>query len=136
MTEQNKNENSQKIVIVIGAGASCDFSDSNSQEKDSNLQKNHAFPSGEALVKMIADEQKISEILICEIQKNFIYNLKRPLYSPYRFISRLVAYYQPFSIDELLDSIKHDKIDILSPLGLKKDDLPRVINEYNSEFLS
>lgn len=132
MTEQNKNENSQKIVIVIGAGASCDFSDSNSQEKDSNLQKNHAFPSGEALVKMIANQQKIFGI----IDNKFKYNLKKMLYSPYQFISRLVTHYQPFSIDELLNSIKRDKIDILSPLGLKDKDLPMVINKYNSEFLS
>ena len=33
-------------------------------------------------------------------------------------ISRLVNYYQPLSIDELLDSIKMNKIDILEPLNL------------------
>jgi hypothetical protein len=36
----------------------------------------------------------------------------------YLLISRLVNHYQPFSIDELLDSINRDKIDYLKPLDL------------------
>lgn len=42
-------------------------------------------------------------------------------------ISSLVNYYQPFSIDELLDSIKTDKIDILEPLKIKKEDLKAIL---------
>ena len=42
-------------------------------------------------------------------------------------ISRLVNYYQPFSIDELLDSIKTNKIDILEPLKIKKEDLKAIL---------
>ncbi len=36
----------------------------------------------------------------------------------YLLISRLVNHYQPFTIDELLDSINRDKIDYLKPLDL------------------
>jgi hypothetical protein len=42
-------------------------------------------------------------------------------------ISRLVNYYQPFSIDELLDSIKTEKIDVLEPLKIKKEDLKAIL---------
>jgi hypothetical protein len=43
--------------------------------------------------------------------------------SRYLHISALVNYYQPFSIDELLDSIINDKIDYLDPLKIKEEDL-------------
>jgi hypothetical protein len=47
--------------------------------------------------------------------------------SRYLQISRLVNYYQPFSIDELLDSIKTEKIDVLEPLKIKKEDLKAIL---------
>lgn len=42
-------------------------------------------------------------------------------------ISSLVNYYQPFSIDELLDSIKTEKIDILEPLHLDSSELKNIL---------
>jgi hypothetical protein len=42
-------------------------------------------------------------------------------------ISSLVNYYQPFSIDELLDSVKTKKIDVLEPLKIKKEDLKAIL---------
>jgi len=47
--------------------------------------------------------------------------------SRYLQISHLVNYYQPFSIDELLDSIKTEKIDVLEPLKIKKEDLKTIL---------
>jgi len=47
--------------------------------------------------------------------------------SRHLLISRLVNYYQPFSIDELLDSIKTEKIDVLEPLKIKKEDLKAIL---------
>jgi hypothetical protein len=47
--------------------------------------------------------------------------------SRYLQISSLVNDYQPFSIDELLDSIKTEKIDVLEPLKIKKEDLKAIL---------
>ena len=77
---------SKKIVIVAGAGANRDFTITNNPEK-------FFFPSGEELVNKIAtNESKFSS-------KNL-----------YHRISRIAEYYRPFSIDELIDSIKKNKI--------------------------
>ena len=46
----------------------------------------------------------------------------------YLHISALVKYYQPFSIDELLDSINNDKIDYLDPLKIKEEDLKEILD--------
>jgi hypothetical protein len=48
-------------------------------------------------------------------------------------ISRLVNYYQPFSIDELLDSIKTDKIDILEPLNLDSSELKNILKDSENK---
>jgi len=47
--------------------------------------------------------------------------------SRYILISKLVRYYQPFSIDELLDSIKKDKIECLAPLNLDSNKLKKIL---------
>ena len=47
--------------------------------------------------------------------------------SRYLQISRLVNHYQPFSIDELLDSIKTNKIDVLEPLHLDSSELKNIL---------
>ena len=47
--------------------------------------------------------------------------------SRYILISKLVRYYQPFSIDELLDSIKKDKIECLAPLNLDLNKLKKIL---------
>jgi len=62
--------------------------------------------------------------------------------SPYLFISKLVNHYQPFSIDELLDSINRNKIDYLKPLGfdiaklknILKDSENKTDEEFKNEF--
>jgi hypothetical protein len=48
--------------------------------------------------------------------------------SRYLHISALVNYYQPFSIDELLDSINNDKIDYLDCLKINEEDLKEILN--------
>lgn len=48
-------------------------------------------------------------------------------------ISKLVRYYQPFSIDELLDSIKKDKIDYLAPLNLDLNKLKKILPNANEK---
>ena len=48
--------------------------------------------------------------------------------SRYLHISALVKYYQPFSIDELLDSINNDKIDYLDPLKINEEDLKEILD--------
>lgn len=78
---------SKKIVIVAGAGANRDFTITNNPEK-------FFFPSGEELVNKIA-------------------NIPNPIHSTfshYDNLGHLAKHYQPFSIDELLDSVKKDKI--------------------------
>ena len=60
MSEENR-----KIVIVIGAGASADF-----------YPQNFRFPVGEALIKMIGNEEKITKIFwneICESFRNVVF---------------------------------------------------------------
>jgi hypothetical protein len=54
--------------------------------------------------------------------------------SPYLLISRLVNYYHPFSIDELLDSIKTKKIDVLEPLKIKSEDLKTILKYDENDF--
>lgn len=56
--------------------------------------------------------------------------------SRYLQISRLVYYYQPFSIDELLDSIKTKKIDVLEPLKIKKEDLKQSEEQFRNELIN
>lgn len=48
-------------------------------------------------------------------------------------ISRLVNYYQPFSIDELLDSIKMNKIDVLEPLNLDSSELKNILKDSENK---
>jgi hypothetical protein len=58
-------EEKQKIVIMIGAGASADF-----------YPQNFRFPVGEALIKMIGNEEKITKIFwneICESFRNVVF---------------------------------------------------------------
>ena len=53
--------------------------------------------------------------------------------SPYLLISRLVNYYQPFSIDELLDSIKTEKIDVFKPLELEPSELKSILKDSENK---
>ena len=53
--------------------------------------------------------------------------------SRYLQISRLVNYYQPFSIDELLDSIKTKKIDVFKPLELEPSELKSILKDSENK---
>jgi hypothetical protein len=84
-------------------------------------------------------EQKLRKILKIKNGDNFDVTFLDLIvenfinYSPYLQISRLVKYYQPFSIDELLDSIKTNKIDILEPLKIKKEDLKAILKSSEED---
>ncbi len=102
----------KRTVIVIGAGAGKDF----------------GMPTGEELVRQIADQAEVAQTFHYEIREYYKIRgkihgeglekslleeqFKKGKYKPYSDISKIVSYYQPFSIDELLDSIRQDKINI------------------------
>jgi hypothetical protein len=91
-----------KIVIIVGAGASADF-----KLVDSDHVK-IKFPVGEELINLIANEQQIQ--IIFENLKINSTDIEK--YNSFINFSKLVQYYQPFSIDEILDSIARDKLNI------------------------
>jgi hypothetical protein len=105
----------KRTVIVIGAGAGKDF----------------GMPTGEELVGQIANRARLKEIFVEQInhmpsctglptgervEKEF---------KPYFDLSELVAYYEPFSIDEFLNSIKQNMVNIKirDHLTTEKDEL-------------
>jgi hypothetical protein len=99
----------KRTVIVIGAGASADFGITVAGKKV-------GMPTGEGLVKQIADRQKLVEIfagLTPESTWNdSLAQLVEIKFKPYLDLSELVSYYQPFSIDELLSSIKLGTVNV------------------------
>ncbi len=105
----------KRTVIVIGAGAGKDF----------------GMPTGEELVKKIADRARLKEIFVEQIGHiRFLTeadraNMAEREFKPYLDLSELVAYYEPFSIDEFLNSIKQDMvtIKIRDHLTTPKDEL-------------
>jgi hypothetical protein len=90
-----------KIVIIVGAGASADF------KLVDNDHVKIKFPVGEELINLIANEQEIQKIF-----QNLKNNSTLEKYNSFLNFSKLVRYYQPFSIDEILDSIARDKLNI------------------------
>lgn len=115
-----KETTTKKTVIIIGAGASADFKTNKSDTKNKI-----AMPTGEELVKKIADEKEILEIFRYPARcnslspiyrgdnlENGIRSYTEKLFPFHLGISRLVQHYQPFSIDELFDSIRCGKVDI------------------------
>lgn len=108
----------KRTVIVIGAGAGKDF----------------GMPTGEELVRQIANRIEVEQTFHHEIgeyckalgkgttKSLFAEQLEKEKYKPYLDISKIVSHYQPFSIDELLDSIRQDKINIsIEDAGITKE---------------
>jgi len=87
----------------------------------------------------IDSQYKFNDDIGTQSLKNLIFKVST---SPFLLISHLVYYYQPFSIDELLDSIKTKKIDIFKPLELEplqlksilKDSENKTENELENQF--
>ncbi len=98
-------------------------------------------------VRYDSKQQRLYNKSLKSDPSNFIENKLQNLIfkistSPHLLISRLVKYYQPFSIDELLDSIKTKKIDVFKPLELEplqlksilKDSENKTENELENKF--
>jgi hypothetical protein len=81
----------KKITIIVGAGASNDFR----IEKDGKIDSFGAMPTGEKLIELVS-----------KIDNNLLPNPDA------LHFAKLIQHYQPFSIDEFLNSIKNDLIDI------------------------
>jgi hypothetical protein len=154
------NQKTEKLVIVIGAGASADF---RRKEKDDKLEI--AMPTGEELVRIIGNPKEIANLInyknearsatysirvggkeydLTSLLSPEIGQIRNILLKEYRAdpflafiaLSQLVSYYQPFSIDELLDSIEKEKINIrVNNAASSKEELIKAGKELIAYFL-